>query len=89
MVVICSCNYTTASRANLESGVLIGLNAWTKSELDAVIGGRMERGVALLPALRDREVSRSMTPRRARSAARSAREAIIEEDRDGAGFGDF
>lgn len=88
MVVLGSCNYTTASRANLESGVLIELNAWGRSELDAVVSGRMERGVALLPALRDREASRSMTPRRARSVARSAREAILEEEED-AGLGGF
>jgi hypothetical protein len=53
-----------------------------------VVAGRMANGLALLPALRDKEISRSMTPRRARSQARSSREAIQEEE-EHAGRGIF
>ena len=76
LCVIGSCNFTTSSRANLESGLLVALSPFGVAEIDAVVSGRMAKGVALLPALRDREISRSMTPRRARSQARSSRQTI-------------
>jgi hypothetical protein len=88
LCVIGSCNFTTSSRANLESGLLVALSPFGAAEIDAVVNGRMAKGVALLPALRDKEISRSMTPRRARSQARSSRQAIPEEEED-ARSGDF
>ena len=86
--MIGSCNFTTSSRANLESGLLVALSPFGMSEIDAVVAGRLAKGVPLLPALRDKEISRSMTPRRAKSQARSSRQAI-PEDEEGARSGDF
>ena len=86
--MIGSCNFTTSSRANLESGLLVALSPFGAAEIDAVVSSRMAKGVALLPALRGKEVSQSMTPRRARSQARSSRQAIPEEE-EGARSGDF
>ena len=83
--VVGSANWTTSSRANLETGVLIQLSETGASELWAMIGARLERGAELLPALRDREISRSLTPRRARSQSQargSSSAGIPEEDQE-------
>ena len=60
-------------------GRALGVRLW------AIVGARLQKGVELLPELRDREVGRSMTRRRARSQSQAARGAssstgIPEED---------
>ncbi len=52
--IIGSCNWTTSSGANLEAGMLVALSPFGSSEVWAMIGGRLSRGTALLPALKDR-----------------------------------
>jgi phosphatidylserine/phosphatidylglycerophosphate/cardiolipin synthase-like enzyme len=84
--VVGSTNWTTSSRANLETGVLIELSETGASELWAMIGARLKRGAELLPALRDREIARSLTPRRARSQSQargaSSSAGIPEEEEE-------
>ena len=49
----------------------MALSPFGATELWAMVAARLKKGVELLPALRDREVTRSMTPRRAKSQGRS------------------
>ena len=75
--VIGSCNWTTSSRANLETGLWVELDLVEARKLCLVLQGRLDAGVDLRDAEVAREQSRSVSPRsaasrRARSQSRSA-----------------
>ncbi len=87
--IVGNCNSPTSSRANLEASVLLAHTPLGAAKLSAMVARRTDKSVELVPRLRAREGSRSMTPRRGWSLRRHAAGAgIAEEDTDKVSHGE-